>query len=298
MKAVDPNVQGGLPTPAAVYLLQRRDGLRFKIGWALEPVLRVQRLPEFSADELDLVGSHAVWLPTVSRAQQFERALHRGLATYRVLPSHTQDGHTEWFLPTAHPAASRLIRQMPIGADAKLPPSIVAFLDEPQACALEQTGHSASAVVMQAQDALWVMEDLFLRVAACCELSVESDGDRHSIRLIRFRTRVNGALETLRWAVLDIERYRWRANDQAGAFVHMMAYDGDDLVLTLTPMRQVRTWADGALVWQVMALLERLRAAASKPVFGKPKLDPAAQVAPSRLATLTWPALVARRGAR
>ena len=103
MKAVDPNVQGGLPTPAAVYLLQRRDGLRFKIGWALEPVLRVQRLPEFSADELDLVGSHAVWLPTVSRAQQFERALHRGLATYRVLPSHTQDGHTEWFLPTAHP---------------------------------------------------------------------------------------------------------------------------------------------------------------------------------------------------
>ena len=207
---------------------------------------------------------HAVWLPTVSRAQQFERALHRGLATYRVLPSHTQDGHTEWFLPTAHPTAIRLIRQMPIGADAKLPPSIVAFLDEPQDCALEQAGYSASAVVMLAQDALWVMEDLFLRVAACCELSVESDGDRHSIRLIRFRSRVNGALQTLRWAVLDIERYRWRANDQAGAFVHMMAYDGDDLVLSLTPMRQIRTWADGALVWQVLALLERLRAAASK----------------------------------
>jgi hypothetical protein len=271
MKPVDPKVPGGLPTPAAVYLLQRRDGLRFKIGWALEPVLRVQRLPEFNADELDLDGSHAVWLPTVIRAQQFERALHRGLASYRVAPSHTQEGHTEWFLPEAHRTAIRLIRQMPVGADARLPPPVVAFLSEPGERPLERAGNAHSAVVILAQDALWVMEDLLLRVVAHCGVAVESDGDCHAIRLLGFRGRVNGALETLRWSVLDIERYRWRTSDQAGAFVHMMSYEGDDLVLKLTPMRHVRTWADRALVWQVLALLERLRSAPSRPMAPKAK---------------------------
>ena len=133
------NVQGGLPTPAAVYLLQRRDGLRFKIGWALEPVLRVQRLPEFSADELDLVGSHAVWLPTVTEPSSSNaRCIADWLPTVYCLA--TPGRAHRWFCrQRTLPAASRLIRQMPIGADAKLPPSIVAFLDEPQACALEQT---------------------------------------------------------------------------------------------------------------------------------------------------------------
>jgi hypothetical protein len=266
MKPVDTQVPGRLPTPAAVYLLQRRDGLRFKIGWALEPMLRVQRLPEFLADALDLGGSHAVWLPTVKRAQQFERALHRGLATWRVLPGHTLDGHTEWFLPAAHRTAIRLIRQMPVGADATLPPLVVAFLSEPEERLLEPAGHAHSAVVVLAQDTLWGMEDLLLRVAACCAVAVDSSGDRHTIRLIGFRSRVSGALETLRWGVLDIDRYRWRSGGQAGAFVHLMNYEGDDLLLRMTPMRQIRTWADGALVWQVLTLLERLRSLAGRPV--------------------------------
>jgi hypothetical protein len=266
MKPVDHHVPGGLPTPAAVYLLQRRDGLRFKIGWALEPMVRVQRLPEFWADALDLGGSHTVWLPTVRRAQQFERALHRGLATWRVLPGHTLDGHTEWFLPAAHRNAIRLIRQMPVGADATLPPPVVAFLSEPDERLLEPASHTHSAVVVLAQDTLWGMEDLLLRVAASCAVAVDSSGDRHTIRLIGFRSRVSGSLETLRWGVLNIDRYRWRSGEQAGAFVHLMDYDGDDLLLRLTPMRHIRTWADGALVWQVLALLERLRALAGRPV--------------------------------
>lgn len=259
MKAVNPNVPGGLPAPAAVYLLQRRDGLRFKIGRALDPVMRVQRLPEFGVDALDLVGSHAVWLPTALRAQQFERALHRGLATYSVSPGHTFDGHTEWFLPAAHLTAIRLIRQMPVGSDDRLPPPIVPFLSEPHERLLDRSGDGGSAAVLMAQDTLWLMEDLLLRVAACCRVTVESIGDQHEIRLKDFRTEMNGALETLRWSVLDIERYRWRAKDHAGAFVNLIVYEGDDLVLRLTPMRHVRTWADGALVWQLLALLERLR---------------------------------------
>ena len=216
MKPVDPEGLGRLPTPAAVYLLQRRDGLRFKIGWALEPRVRVQRLPEFFADALDLGGSHAVWLPTAKRAQQSERALHRGLATWRVLPGHALDGHTEWFLPAAHRNAIRLIRQMPVGADATLPPPVVAFLSEPDERLLEPAGHTHSAVVVLPQDTLWDMEDLLLRVAACCAVAVESAGDGYTIRLIGFRSRVSGTLETLRWGVLNIDRYRWRSGEQAG----------------------------------------------------------------------------------
>ena len=79
------DIQAGTE-PAAVYLLQRHDGQRFKIGWAVEPMTRVKRLPEFLSDELDLQASHAAWLPSPLRARQIERSLHRGLATQRALP--------------------------------------------------------------------------------------------------------------------------------------------------------------------------------------------------------------------
>jgi len=77
---------------------------------------------------------------------------------------------------------------------------------------------------------------------------VEGTGDCHAIRLIGFRRRVNGSLETLRGSVLDINRDRWRANGQAGAFVHFMANRGDDLLLRLALVRYIRARADGALV--------------------------------------------------
>lgn len=266
MKDIDPTLPGDQAVPAAVYLLQRRDGLRFKIGWALDPLVRVQRLPEFSIDALDLVGSHAVWLPTALRAQQFERALHRGLAFYSVSPGHALDGHTEWFLPAAHLTAIRLIRQMPVGANDRLPPAIVPFLCEPGDRLMDRAGEGGSAAMLIAQDTLWLMEDLLLRVAACCQVAVESVGDQHDIRLKGFRGQANGALETLRWSVLDIERYRWRTHDHAGAFVSLIVYQGDDLVLRLTPMRHVRAWIDGTLVWQLLALLERLRELGAAPL--------------------------------
>ena len=48
----------------------------------------------------------------------------------------------------------------------------------------------------------------------------------------------------------------------------MMACDSGDRVLKLTPMWQIRAWADGALDWQVIALVERLRAVAVRPGHG------------------------------
>ncbi len=250
--------------PAAVYLLQRRDGRRFKIGWAIEPMLRVQRLPEFSADELDIPGSHAVWLPNVGRAQQLERVLHSGLHAYRVPPGHELDGHTEWFLPTAHRYAIRWIRQMPAGRDNVAPPAVLALSSAPE------NNHplrfETSDIVANAQDTLWTIEDLLLRTAAHCAITVERAGDCHALRLTAFRTRISGDLETLRWRVLDIDQYAWRSGNKTGAFVQVMAFDANDLVLRLAPMRLIRTWADGALAWPVIALLDRLR--------GRPETPP------------------------
>jgi len=52
----------------------------------------------------------------------------------------------------------------------------------------------------------------------------------------------------------------------------MMACDSGDRVLKLTPMWQIRAWADGALVWQVMALVGRLRALAVRPTRPRKKV--------------------------
>lgn len=262
MKPIDPRAPGGLKTPAAVYLLQRRDRRRFKIGWALDPLQRVQRLPEFEAQELDLDASHAVWLPHPGRAYDVERALHRGLAGWKTTAGHGLDGHTEWFLPAAWRPAVRLIGQMPLSHEATLPPRLAPLHAQPEK-ALEPVDSALTEqalLIRSAQDVLWDMEDLLLRVGAVCRVSTASQGDRHCIRLHGFRGRTNPALALLRYAVLDIECYRWCSGSQAGAFVQLMSYDGDDLVLQFAPMRHIRRWAEGALVWQVLALLGRLGA--------------------------------------
>ena len=249
--------------PAAVYLLQRHDGQRFKIGWSREPISRVVRLPEFEADELDLVRSQAAWLPSVVRAQQVERALHRGLATFSVKPAHQLDGYTEWFRPEAQRAALSMIRQMPLGTSASCAVAIGPFLSEPDdAYDLDDT-HSANARVLEAQDVLWRMEDVLLRVAAYCPISVEGGADQHVLRVAGFKRRGSGPADSLRWAVLDVDRYRWQtstaAGARAGSFVQLIEYDGDDLLLRLAPMRQVKGWLDGAMTWPMLVLVERLR---------------------------------------
>ena len=75
-----------------------------------------------------------------------------------------------------------------------------------------------------------------------------------------------GELAELRTPLLDLERYCWRTESQSGCFVQRIEYEGPDLWLTLAPMRQIRRWADGALIWQVMAMLERFQRWSGAPV--------------------------------
>jgi len=252
------DIQAGTE-PAAVYLLQRHDGQRFKIGWAVEPMTRVKRLPEFLSDELDLQASHAAWLPSPLRARQIERSLHRGLATQRALPPHKLDGHTEWFMPAALRTAMRMLRQMPAGGVASLPPALVPFEAAPQPLLDAAPAHTDSAVIVSAQDVLWAMEDLLLRACALNPVSVEGQGEQRVIRLTDVRGPRARLGDSMRWALLDLDTYRWAAGGRSGSFVQLMQYESNDLLLQMTPNRTVRRWADGALTWQVQALLERLR---------------------------------------
>jgi hypothetical protein len=242
-----------------VYLLQRHDGHRFKIGWAVEPMVRVKRLPEFLADELDLQASHAAWLPSPLRARQIERSLHRGLATQRALPPHQLDGHTEWFMPAALRTAMRMLRQMPAGGVASLPPALVPFEAAPQPLLDAAPADTDSGVIVSAQDVLWAMEDLLLRAGALNPVRVEGQGEARVIRLTDVRGPRARLGDSMRWALLDLGTYRWAVGGRSGSFVQLMQYEGNDLLLQMTPTRTVRRWADGALTWQVQALLERLR---------------------------------------
>lgn len=253
-----PGIQAG-SEPAAVYLLQRHDGQRFKIDWSVEPMTRVKRLPEFLADELDLQASHAAWLPSPLRARQIERSLHRGLATQRAQPPHQLDGHTEWFMPSAWRTALGMIRQMPAGGVTSLPPVLLPFGAAPKHLLEAAPPDAVGAVAISAQDVLWAMEDLLLRASALNPVYVEGQGEHRAIRLKDVRGPRARLGDAMRWALLDLDTYRWAVGECNGSFVQLMQYEGNDLLLQLTPLRGVRRWADGALTWQVQALLDRLR---------------------------------------
>ena len=162
---------------AAVYLIHRTDRRRFKLGWALDPVLRAQRLPEFRRGTLDLRGSYALWLSTRKRAEQVERALHKSLAPFQVSPGHQDDGHREWFAPAALPSAVSLLRQMPVQepeSPTALPGLVPLLPDAPD--------FGAVATDQPADEVWYAIEDLWLRLAN--ELPVRAVGQHGVWRIV------------------------------------------------------------------------------------------------------------------
>jgi hypothetical protein len=238
---------------AAVYVLQRIDRRCFKVGWALDPMQRVRQLPEYDALQLDLDHSVALWLPSRKRAEQIERAVHKALAPYAADARHHATGHSEWFGPVAHPVAVRMLAQMPTSersdARGRLEPLT---LQAPRSDGVsQQTG---------AQEVWWALEDLWARLATCCPVSVDGDGEVHQLVLVGFRHAREGDVAALRQHVFDTETYTWRAAGQRGEFVRLLEYRGDDLVCTLTTLRRIDAWPDGKeLIWQVKGLLLRLQ---------------------------------------
>jgi hypothetical protein len=252
------------PTPAkphraSVYLLQRLDRQRFKIGWASDPMKRVLQLPEFNRRELDLGRSSLLWLPSESRAQQVEHSLHKSLWPYQADVGHRGDGHTEWFESAAHSLAVRLLRQMPFQAGANQRSWLVPLVD-----AFNQADRQADSVADQALggcapiDTWWAIEDLWTRLASFMPMRVDNERDVFRVVLPRFRG--TGDALGLRMAVLDLDTYRWATPDGAGSFVRFIDYDANDLVLQMPSIRQIERWPDSDdLVWQVKGFLLRLK---------------------------------------
>jgi len=156
------------PPRAAVYVLQRRDRQRFKIGWSPAPMKRIRRLPEFGAGQLDLAASTALWLPSRQRAEQVEDAVHKCLAPYAAEVGALRSG-SDWYLPVAHPIALRVLSQMPLdeGADQRAPLTPL----QSEAAALD-----AVWVDTGPQDTWWALEDLWSRLAMHCPVRVVIEG--------------------------------------------------------------------------------------------------------------------------
>ena len=233
--------------PAAVYLLQRRDRLRFKIGWALNPVERVRAFPEFGRLQLDLNASRVLWLPSAARARAIEHAMHRALAPFKSPPPHQADGHSEWFSGSGTVAALSLLARMP-HAPGQRPPTLAPLLD-----------HASPVPESAGLDDTWnAVEDVLQRLRACTAVRL-LPGDPQRLVVESFKTRVQGALDDLRTAALDAELYTCRQGAALRPLVRLMEYQGDDLVLTLTPFSVIRRWPDGGdVALQMQASLARL----------------------------------------
>ena len=242
--------------PAAVYLIHRIDRRRFKLGWAFDPLRRAMKLPEFPLGELDLRGSCALWLSNRRRAGQVERAMHKGLAPYRVAAGHHGDGHSEWFAPNALPSALQLLRQMPGDdpADRAKPsaPLRPLLIDEPELAWVD--------VDRSPQDVWYGVEDLWLQLAAELPVRAEAQGAQWRVVVKGFRHAREGQMHELRRSALDTDIFTWRSDGKRDAFVKLIAYEGDDLVFTMATMATIERWPQGQDVcWQVQGLLARLR---------------------------------------
>lgn len=237
---------------AAVYVLQRFDRRRFKIGWSVAPLQRLRLLPESRANELDLASSAALWLPSRKRAEQVEDALHKCLAPYAAETGHRSDGFSEWFEHVAQPLAMRLLSQMPLDQRTDRRARLAPLLSAPPPV-------GAVSIETGPQDTWYALEDLWSRLAMHCPVTVERDGDTHHVVIAGLKGMRDGPLGALRGEVMAPRTYRWYAAGAQGDFVGVIDFRGDDLVCTLATLRLIASWSDGdELVWQVKGFLLRL----------------------------------------
>jgi hypothetical protein len=238
---------------ASVYVLQRLDRTRFKIGWALDPLKRVSKLPEFSRRQIDLHRSSVLWLPSRHRAEQVERSMQKSLGPYRSPAEHHGDGHSEWFDGVAHRFAIRLLGQIPVdvstGSTGRLLPLEPDF----------ETA-AASADGLGPIEVWWALEDLLLRAAQCMAVTVDFRADAIRVVVHRLRASWDSPAAELRGPLIDLDTYRWSQGGQRGSYVSFLDVEGEDLVCTLTSARVIEGWPEGGdLVCLVRGFLLRLR---------------------------------------
>lgn len=252
MRQLRQPAQADTAKPAAVYLVHRTDRRRFKLGWALQPMLRAHKLPEFSRGELDLDASRAIWLPNRQRAEQVERSMHKTFAPYRATAGHHGDGHCEWFVGAMADQALRLLGQMPLDETSPRTARVVRI-------SLPQPPADAVSIENRPQDVWWRIEDVLARLGMQLPVSVLWG---HQITLIvhGFRAPDTPVPHDLRRAVLDVDTYQTWCDARPLSFVSLIAYDGADPVVEFKSLKAIERWDDGdGLVWQIKGFLARLQ---------------------------------------
>jgi hypothetical protein len=247
-------VQGSQPLnipprrPGAVYLLPHVGRTRFKVGWSLHPLERVQRLPEYLARELDLGSADVAWFEQAPRACEVERALHRSLAPYRVRPGHLGDGRTEWFAIQGLVLARRMLDVLPAADGASRRARLQPLLGAPEP---PEAGFTIP-IEQSALDTWYRVEDLWLRLNRLLPLAFCTDREQRRLHWIGVRRLTDIGHLVLRSRVVDIETYGWRDYEGRRTLVTLMDWEGDDLLLQLMPSRTLRRWAEGDFVDQLL----------------------------------------------
>lgn len=249
------------PGAACVYLLLRRDRARFKLGWSRNPASRICSLPEFANRQLDLAASKAIWLPSRPRAEQVERSMHKALGPYRVLPGHRLDGCQEWFAGQAEDAALRLLRQMPLDDSGAAKAQLAPLLQPAPAGPELRMDRSPERRPERGPDPLsvwWGIEDLLLRLAMRCRISV-AEGEAPVVTVHGLKASRDSRLLQLRGIAVDADRWQCWQDGRPLSFVRTLGWEGDDLVLHFMPLRCIERWEEGPdLAMWVRSLLARL----------------------------------------
>jgi hypothetical protein len=234
--------------PGAVYLLPHIGRTRFKVGWSLHPLLRVQQLPEYPARQLDLQAADVAWFEHATRAREVERALHRSLAPFQVRVGHFGDGRTEWFATQALALARRIVGVLPASDGASRRVSLRPLLD-----ASEPPENFGALRHESALDAWYRVEDLWLRLERLLPLALHEEREQRRLHWIGLKRLVDVGHLVLRSRVIDIDTYGWREPQGRRTLVTLIDWEGDDLVLELMPARTLRRWDEGDQVDQLMA---------------------------------------------
>ena len=105
----------------------------------------------------------------------------------------------------------------------------------------------------------WALEDLWLRLAQVCPVTVDRREPRITVHGPQRWIVESAGQGELRAAALEPGRYRCDVDGRVRSFVRSIEIKGDDLVLQLMPPSVVERWPQGPeLAQQVRGFLVRL----------------------------------------
>lgn len=105
--------------------------------------------------------------------------------------------------------------------------------------------HSEPAYIGEPQDVWCRLEDLFLRIAAFVNVSVQFDAEGARIVLHGITHLHDPEFKELRHAAQELRTYGWQTDEARGSLVRTVERQELNLVCTLASPRQIERWPGG-----------------------------------------------------